>query len=592
MSPSSTPLSRFIGALDIEFSPTHFFDPDAAASANTGTFANPFVTVPAIQAYIDSSNGGQAMRLGLKRGTIFRGAFALQGISGSDDLPVFIGPYGDSLALPQVVGGMIKSDWVAVDGQAGMYQGIPAVSGGTSKETELYESGIRYIRIPQQGSLALAQSALLAAGAGHAAFFGGIHYIIPVDKPNLGQIEYASEDAAFSITLRDAADCGHLYIMGLHARLSRNFAFGVYPLGSAAGRTGTNIVIEACAAGQAGVDTTNPPDGNSGSMAAFSLGGSYMSAANRMTQITVRSNFAYQAINNALELLAVDGALVEMNQAREINGCSIVECFAACSNVVARYNRGYGDINAWSRAVNSAASSNSYQKAGFWQSSLTLDGAGGTAIDAGGTANANNVYAFNYVEDAPAYYAHVQGGSCKIHHNTFVRRHHTGGESFLRNDNGAPGGANACEFSNNLCVDMAYSTSQSMLYVDLYSNSVFPKGDRNIYSGPYSGSFFYDGSANGFLFTNYRAQPAVAAAPLDQTSYANRQYFPGAAGTGAIYHRQAQVDTLGRPTQGSIANGNGTTSAAVFNRDSRVDYSRDIEGKPMSLSAPTIGCYA
>ncbi|HEY4372152.1 MAG TPA: hypothetical protein VGN52_09525, partial [Burkholderiales bacterium] len=601
---SSSALTRFLRNVDVEITPTHFFDPGAAESANQGTYANPWNSIALLQSYINGHASGFGMRIGLKRGSVLRGAFNLTGLSGNDDCPVVIGPYGDAQALPQIVGGYVKADWVLVAGEANTWQGVPLVTDTSALETEIYECGERLIRVPQQTTLALTLGALAAAasggitGLGYSAFFNGAHYIIPASgNPNLGQIECASETLAFNIDLADAADAGHLQLIGLHARMSRNWAFGVYPHGVSAGHTGINITVEQCAAGQSGIDSTNNL-AIAASGAAFSIGGSEANQVNRMSGLTVRHCFAHQALNNALELMAVDGVLVQGNESHEINGCSVVENFAACSNVVVTYNRGHGDVNAWLRAVNSATSARSYQKAGIWQSGLPLGGS--TVPEPTGTVNIGNVYAFNYVEDAPLQFLHFQGGACKFHHNTLVRRVPVVGEqTFLETRLGAHGGANAFEFSNNLCVDLCYGNG--MRFVDLWTASTIPVGDRNVYSTPLLGAFYIDNGNLGLKFDgagSYRA--ALAATPLDQSSYANFNYFAtGLAGSGAIYHHQAQVDTRGRPTQGAgptpgsinVAIGNGTTSTAVFNRDSRVDYSRDIDGRPMSLTAPSIGCY-
>ena len=604
------PLSRFLGGVNLDFTPTHFFDPDAAGSSNQGTLANPWNKVAALQAYISdpAHNHGQGMRIGLKRGSVFRGAFNLVDFSGSDGLPVMIGPYGGALALPQIAGGYVKADWVAVAGQANMWQGVPTVTDTSTLETEIYEDGVRFIRIAQQATLPATLSTLAAAaagdtiGAGYSAFFNGVHYIVPYHaNPNLGQIECAAETLAFNLGIADTGDAGHIYLIGIHARLSRNWAFGVYPQGNSAGHTGINITVESCAAGQSGIDSTNSL-AVSLSCAAFSIGGSIANQTDRMSGLTIRDSFAYQALNNAVELLAVDGVLIEGNQSHAIGGCSIVECFAACSNVVAKYNRGHGDVHAWLRAINSAGSGRDYQKAGIWQSGLAL---GGTTPEPTGAVNVNNVYAFNYIEDAPLQFVHYQGGTCKFHHNTMVRRVALAEQTFFENQLGAGnagGGGSTCEFSNNLCVDLAAGIG--MRFVDLWTAAAIPKGDGNIYSIPNLGGFYVDNGNFGFKFDgtgSYRAAAAIAGAPLDQDSFANFNYFPGGlSGVGAIYHHQALVDTRGRPTQGAgpasgsvnVAFGNGTTSTAVFNRDSRVDYSRDIQGRPMSLTAPDIGCYS
>jgi hypothetical protein len=637
----SQSLAKFIRNVDLDITPSLFFDPTITTGpggASLGRRANnPFTTVAQLNNWLAANAYGAGQRIGFKRGVIYGGAVNLAPVTGSDDAQCIIGPYGDSLALPQVVGGVVYTGWQAVAGYPGMYAGVlPVTDTSVGYESEIYESGVRLIRVPQvadptpatvQAALALAAAhqgtpapsytpdSLYVSGiAGYCAFdnLANVHYIMPLSaNPNLGQIEVATEDMAFSISIPTQANNGNLLVMGIHARLARNIAFAINPLAGGVGTSGNNIVVESCIAGQSGVDSTNAQGANS-SMAAFSFSGNYADDSYRCRNFVHRGNFSYQAMNNAVEFAVVDGAIVESNESHEINGCCIVENFASCSNVVARYNRGYGDLWAWFRAINGGGSANSYQKAGFWQSALYVAG-GATQMDTGGTKNSNNTYAFNLVEDVPLQFAHVIGGSCKIHHNTFVRRVANSNQTFYEAIGSVSGAANSAEFTNNLCVDMGADQSGQNLYTMSFvqldgtsatsgvAQGLVPAGDRNCYATAYQGTWMIStGFTCGFLFDGMNGASAsadawrqkVAPYNLDQNSYANRQYF-GTNPNGQIAHSQGVVDSKGRPLAGSIVYGNGASASpsATFSRDPRIDYSRDIEGKPMSLGAPNIGCY-
>ncbi|MCV2349352.1 hypothetical protein [Paucibacter sp. Y2R2-4] len=553
-------------AFTAEYPCTHFCDPSAMVDGS-GTFGSPF-QIPQIPTFAKGRKNKTT--LGMKRGSVYRGMLDLQSNGGVGGMTYDGGyfrivPYGDNPRLPIISANAVRKDWNSLgDGTYGI--AITGLANQGSGEVDVFQNNARLLRL-------LSANAVKASSGGtmFTSYSAGTLTVIirpfSNEDPNLGQVEI---NAYLPNALRlgvfdDGGVSGNVQIMGLHTIGGRNTSFSVVAMGNAA----DGITVSGCIAGNAGVDSAVENRAND----AFLFYGRDDGA--RMTNLTVTNNYAYNCINNAYEFSYINGALLQSCRSRNPGGASIAELWSSVSNLKARYNIGYSDPQGSIRQMGSGVAGCAFWSAGLATQSETFDSTN--------TKNINNEFAFNLGVDMPVRgWALVSGTGLKVHNNTF---------RWLRDLNvsgGMQGGYTAnnyatnptIEHSNNLyLVDGQEGASQTALCLQSYTGI---SGNSNYY-------MIGSGALSSLNQSNPKFDLASHKAAMVGGADSNCQAGQNHNG---ININKCALDDVGRPLVGSALRGKGVPTLTYVENGVTMQYTRDIEGKPMLLTAPTVGCYA
>lgn len=557
-------INKKMRAVDIDRTPTMFFDPQATSSAGTGTLANPYYTAAQVQAAFSGDMTNQV--LGLKRGSIHRGGLVITA-RGGINFPARMVPYGNSERMPEISGGLIIQSWSSLG------QGIWAFS--VAANQDVFQNGYRMLKkSTTYADSAAAIAGLVAAGPGTMGYSSaaGAVYIFPLDNenPNSGQMEITSAEYGLNFRLQnDQTFSGNVIIEGLHMRMGRNNALGWAP-------TTTNrqfgVSISNCIAGQAGVDIST----GYASSAAISMNG--QSITNPLTDWAVTDCLTYSALNNSVEQSYTTGGQVTGNLALDMGGNSIGEAYLACKDTEWAYNEGWSDPLTPSRLCVGAYSYGGFAIFGFTTGGLP---------DLPGNANVNNWVHHNLVVNAVNCVSMSGGANTRVEHNTFAfdrQKTSLGTTTIVR---GLAAGANMLNiswtFNRNMVVNWASNTVGK--HIDLQTGAnPFPNPtscDFNAYM--MAANFRASSGAVKNVLRNVAADSAswIVSSGLDLNSIGTRDIDSGA--TSDQYGNWSVVDSQFQPT----------AKHPVMTRPAgpNLGYTRDINGVPMP-AFPVAGCYA
>lgn len=555
-------------AVKADWTPTHFCDPSATVDGS-GTYYSPY-QVSQLAAIFTGQK--KSVTLGMKRGGVYRGvvSFGQNGVSGvtgdAQNGEYFsIVPYGDHPRLPMFIASQNRRDWV------GLSNGVYAIvlngfANQNAAERDVFQNYTRLLRVT---SLAALQAS--AGGTQFNQYSGGTLtiYIKPYngETPNLGQIEVGDGDVAFRVVVNaSGAQSGNVQIHGLHIEGSRNSALSVVCNSAASG-----IVVNQCVTGNAGVDY-NASIG----MDAIIVNGN--TDANRLSRLAVTNNYAFNARNNAVELSYVDGAAVEGNKSRNIGGAGL-ECWNSVSNTKYRFNSVIGDPdNSYRQTLGVVAG------CGFWSAGQT----DGDAVDAGGTKNVNLECAFNYFQDTARSWKLVSGTGHKIHHNTHYIKNSRNATGLSNYEGGFTTGANTLTLNHSNNLYLSNNTNDGYQFMNLAAASHISGGNNNYYMSPYLTCSLRVAGSTKFALEDW----VTAMGGSIDTAAKVGPGLTGTPATWAVQYNQVMLDHAGRPVANSALRGKGMTGLLTVENGVNVPYVRDCEGKPMSLTAPTVGCYA
>lgn len=588
--------SRFLqwqdraNAANLDFTPTQFFDPSATNSAGTGSFTNPFTTATQLTNWAASLSGNLGGRcLGFKRGTITREPISLLNVYGSPSSPFVIAPYGSSQKLPQIVLGNTVTTWSAITSSPSnglIYRVVSSVN------QEIYQNGARVPKV----SIVLSESALitamLAAGTGCCGFASGFMYLYPAanENPNLGQVEMTTGTGlgnasapALLITPANlnASRAGNITTMGIVTRLTRSYA-NVLNCVLGGGNQPMNVHQMYCASGQTGVDTSLTAE--LGSCAAFSRYGSTDST--RLTRSSVTNCFAFYALNNAFESTCEDNGLWENNESHQTSG-NLLEWYGSNSNNVGRYSRQFG--YSFATLQNGYFGNGALWLAGQWDT-----GGATLVLDSTGLKNVGNEFYMNFAKNSALYGMRVDGGTGTVlHHNTLLYRRDgnmAGLTGSLLRMISAPSSTTINVSRNAMIMPIANGTEIASVVNTTLNGSTGATiaGDYNAYLG--EGSFRQRSGVSSFNIQAWRA--AMVAESPTSTFDANSQFTNlNDSGFTAPFQTSWGVNmATGEPL---TVNKTGNTTATLRGQGGAgLGYIRDINGMPMPLTAPTIGCFA
>lgn len=548
--------------------PTHFCDPSATVDGS-GTYSSPY-QVSQLAAIFTGRK--KSVTLGMKRGGVYRGTVSLgqNGVSGVggdalDGEYFQIVPYGDHPRLPMFIASQNRKDWVDIGN--GVY--AITLSGFANQgvaERDVFQNYMRLLRVT---SLTALQAS--SGGTQFNSYSGGVLtiYIKPYagENPNLGQIEVGSNDVGFRLVIHaDSTRTGGVQVHGLHIEGSRNSALLVVSNAAASG-----VVVNQCVTGNTGVDNNNGLG-----MDGIIVNG--FTDAARMQRLAVTNNYAFNVRNNAVEVSYADGAVVESNKSRNVGGASIIECWNSVSNIKVRFNSGIGDPDNSYRQTLGA-----FANCGFWSAGQT----DGDVVDAGGTKNVNNEFTFNYVQDSARCWKMVSGTGHKIHHNTH----------YIKSPNGKPGASNfeggVTQGSNTLTINhtnnlyLSNNTSEGYQFMNLTA-AAHVAGNNNYYMSPLGSCSLRVAGSTKFALEDWVTAMGGA---VDTAS----KVGPGLTSvpaTWSVAYNSVMVDHSGRPVSNSALRGKGLSGLVSVENGVSLPYIRDNEGKPMSTSLPTVGCFA
>jgi hypothetical protein len=570
-------IAKISNNLRNEWIPTLFLDLSATVSGS-GTLRSPYSP-----AQINSGilNGRQRhVALGIKRGTSFRGtlSFGTQSVNGTggdalDGGAFLICPYGDSQLLPTIYGSRNNNAWAA-QSQGVWRLDIPGQTSLALAERDVFQNNVRAFRL---NSLALVQAS--TGGTQFNSFANGVLSIFfkPYDgeDPNLGQVEVPFSDVAFRFVIHsDGSRSGNVHIHGIHASGARNTAMQIQTNAAARG-----LIVNNCIYTNAGTDTRDLTIAHD----ALSIYG--LTSLARITDVTVSNGYAANVINNAVEVAHVDGVLCERNLSRNIGGSAIIEWWDNCRNTTTRYNYGYGDpVHPQRRILGQVAS------AGFWLANQTDGG----VADTGNTHNNNHDVYMNYMEGSMRGWQFKGGTGIKVHHNTYTCRWaNPTGFSNVEGGITTGGQTPTINHSNNAYVlDSSVANLNDGIQFLRLSTATNYSGNNNVYMAPGGAcSWWLNGNTRLFLSDFVTTDLAGAQEGASRTNPVN-----STSAGGGVYSTQistGMLDSSGRPASfNSILRNRGLSGLTTTVNGNAVPYTRDIEGSAMSLTFPTIGCFA
>lgn len=374
--------------------PTHFFDPTAAGSSATGTLSNPFNTLTQVENYFNTTLSGLAYGkvLGMKRGTSVRGKLELlvtgysnsPGAGRTSDNPFMIVPYGNAATPPKVigaiqVGGSAIPQW-SFDGMFWLY------NTGLTREVDAFQDGRRIYKKADRG-------AAILAGSGFGYWSGTSLFVLPyTNTDNLNSVgtllEVQSAFGAISTNMghgilaryRNQPRTGNIIIAGIESVKAINSNFSIQSAAFDAATSVDTLQIIGCVSRDSGVDQVAVGAGSDG----YVITGP--TDAVRASNVYVGGSYAENCLNNAVELNAVNGAIVEWNTSTGCGGNSIAELFASCSNVRTQYCVGIGAGDSPARTA-----SDKFNGGGYWVPGYVWDQTNGDNLNnTDVTKNVNN----------------------------------------------------------------------------------------------------------------------------------------------------------------------------------------------------------
>ena len=544
--------------------PTLFFDPSATTSLGLGTFKNPYTTQAELMAAVTGNMAGHT--IGIKRGTTLR-ATGTNGLEltlyGTSAKPVTLCPYGDAEALPIITGGAVINDWTLVDSATNIWS---YAIGAT--EHDVWQDGVRLWKKTYSVS---AVATLTAEGT--ATYNSNTLYVRPYngESPALGQMEVSVVDYALKITPSNVVSTGHVQVCGLDVRKARNKVLAVYNATISSMTTMANLSLVGCRVSGGGVD-------NSVTLGRDGILVYGASDSVRATDVYLAGNYIEDCLNNAIEISATSGAIIELNRGYNVGGNSIVELWASNDTCLIRYN--WGDFASTKDRLQTGPSAcgiwfaNNYESSGTWNNN-----------DATNAKNANNTAFMNLITNCYSRGFRASGGTGhKFQHNTIFSDPditHPGNTSapagWLTEGTASTG---FCNISNNLFYwkpgtqENRYPSVARM--GTLGASASIPSGNNNVYFvdwGAGNGNWYYNGSSNG-NFTTYKT--ALSAYSLDQNSLA------GADNTGG---------TLTASSLGFDSTTYRPIASAVSGLTSLSPGSRYYDGQPYTATGCTIGAF-
>ena len=553
--------------LGFGLTPTVYFDPGAAeTSRNLGSYQNPYTTLAQVMARCAGFAPGQV--LGVKRGAFVRGALSLT-CYGADDAPFVITPYGDALAMPVFSGGVVRAGWSAYAGDGRIWQLT-----GFTQTVDLFETGERLFAVTGANfaaKIAALQAFIAAPIAGAPGAFasdGATLYAWFEDgsNPNLGHVETADGANAVLVNYPDAPDTGHIVIAGMTGIMTRYSAISIAPANTSGTQAPSNLRLIACQAGRTGaqLDTSLSADG-------FQVYG--VDDARRVSDLHIAGCYAFDTLNNAVEVAAVSSGVVERNIGWNAGGNSVLEMWALCSGLIVQGNRGYNDPLASRRA------SSGYHNGGVWRTNYAK--VDGSASD--DTKNGGNIVRFNYIQDPGNSGIDVLGGTGDAYYNnTVVAQRQGWGDGWYVRGAGAVGHS----LTNNLMVSAAAGANfvffgqidpgvaTPTLDGNAYANLANPTGSGGAWRS--GASQYYDigswrtatgGEAHSRATLGDATGPAFGFGSAPSTTLAAAAGYSGA---GDYTLTSSIVQGAGRPIAGGLG---------------------DIDGRAvLDPSAPDIGC--
>lgn len=468
-----------------DITPTLFFDPTAVGSSGVGTYANPFTNQTQLLAYINSiASGGKSNMagkiLGFKRGTIVNEGITLSSIYGSNSNPFLIVPYGDNLERPTISGLHASTGWVRTSTDNRIWKKANTYNQQMWDSTDISDR-TEYRRYWMKSVIneAEAISALQTAGEGYAAWVNGYSYIFPYDNVNAnnGYILSTNEQSSvsssntgvLSITYAALAGSGNIHVYGMQVYGARNYALGISKY--SAGATSVNgLVVSDCLIGYAGIDSAS-----AGASDAMTIMGESNSV--RATNCIISNNYLFDANNNAIEIGAMNGAIIERNESKRIGGKTIAELWYSCSNTKIQYNIGRGVLNETRRA-----GLITFDNKGVWIPGYTLgDGSEGSLSQA---SSINNTIAFNYMDECAnaGGVVSIYTGQVNILNNTIVNNVPLTGQGYYDNVIQLSAYATAgvytdATITNNIIVNKNYYNGHHIYSVNAGD---IVRGDNNI----------------------------------------------------------------------------------------------------------------
>ncbi len=450
--------------------PTIYFDPSALTSLCLGTYAQPYNSQAQVQAVCTGDMSGQT--LGIKRGTITRvtGAGLRINAYGKPGKPFTICPYGDAVALPIISGAIVATAWTLVNVAANIWS---YALGAT--EQDCFQADVRLPKKPWLGS---ADATLPADG--FSTYNAGMLYVRPAGgaDPRTGTMEITACDSALTVNYANVAASGYIHLCGLNLTKAHNSVLSVVADLSDLITSVADISIVGCKASGAGCD-----------YAALSVASDAIivygpSDTVRITGLYIAGNYCTDALNNAVEVAATSGAVIEKNLSLGCGGNSIVEAWSSNDRMTVRYN--VGDLSTCTRRIYSG-----FAQGGIWFANHYFAGGSWDNNDSSNTKNFGNVAYFNLISRPGTRGFLCSGGTGhKFWHNTV----------YINDDDTAPDATSSasawccqgnaatgfCNISNNLFYwrhgnSPHRSPEVAGIWQSLGATSSVPSGDKNVY---------------------------------------------------------------------------------------------------------------
>ena len=463
--------------------PTIFFDPRSSATKELGTYNYPYKTAADVIARCAGVMGGQT--LGIKRGSTVNLPVTQDGliltVCGTATADFSIVPYGDASALP-IITGLVTvpaNRWALYSGSIYgcniglMYSSDASIWSNT--ERDLWQNGVRIIK-----------KTSLAGVTGPGMCYwnntdttGGktaktIYAWLYASEVPTTQVKTQGPDLALRIVYPNLAAVGYISVAGMDIEGVRNNCLSFATTGVTSSiSTADRVSVVGCRGGRVGVDMS----GGSGGMDAFVVYGP--ENTKRLTNLYCAGNYAYDALNNALEVANIGSGVQEYSSSYDCRGNSIIEMWEAVSGMISRYNM--GELSAPGLQAYPAGAGNV-----FW-----INNRYGGAPDTVHTNNINNQVYFNLgiapQKNGIQLNGGGDGGAHKVYNNTFIfdmdRTGSTSSNAFVSNST-APAGF--CDISNNIFFLMDTGTPTNyfacgQITQTLGASAGVPTGTKNVY---------------------------------------------------------------------------------------------------------------
>lgn len=561
-------------ALTNKQSNIRYYDPSLTTGANDGTSeANAWRTWSLVRTWAETTLAGNlsGYTLAVRCGTTTRGMALLNGVRGSiDSAPFQIIPYGDG-DLPEFAGGQLVTNWTA-NGDGTYWYSVAA-------DCDAFENGNRLLK--KTIATGTEAATLLAAGVGTCGYNSSTGKIWIYPSSINSTLEINDQDYALQIIVQSSGSAGNIHIYGMHGRLARNGGIVMTGHTTTSGNTYSGCVISHFMAGNIGVDAVG---GGSAVGDGVMLYGPYSNNDSvKATYCKIANGYIYDCLNNAVEIAATSGCVIECNESDGIGGNCIAELWSNNDGAHMRYNIGRGDPQRTLRL-----NGNYFSATAVWINAQLKSG----SVDSAGTYSNNNKAYFNLVANPGLRGFRITGSQSgtKIEHNTIVYTD----ESMI--SGGTPVGAGYFSYvtsgitqtvtwNRNLVLGLSASLLSLVVVCDkdvVGTTEQVPSGDYNAYIGQSVGwrKGGYPASVNNGRTFDLATWRTSVGAGLDANSLA------GLNSGGTTGSNQIGLDWVTfRPNPAGACAGKGTDA---------LGYSRDYYGTPVSsvASAGFIGAVA